>query len=175
MFFIAKWCQTHRNIIYGNQKDKMNQHIHTECIFEPFKFEDMENHPKCLRNKGKQHISIHRYRKFLLCLKHLPTEQIEIWLLEPHSNKEHPSQNQHKTANKKQSCVPKAAWNQEEAEDFYLERWKRKSSGVVVREEHVSQALSCGSTELPSESSPAPHKQPQLLTAALHSSTCFWL
>ena len=71
-------------------------------------------------------ISVHRYIKLLLCLKHLPTEQIEIRLLEPHSNKEHPSQNQHKTTNKKQLSVPKAAWNQEEAKAFYLAKMKTK-------------------------------------------------
>lgn len=34
---------------------------------------------------------------------HLPTERIAIWLLEPQSNKEIPTQNQQKTTNKKQS------------------------------------------------------------------------
>lgn len=153
----------------------MNQHIHTEWICEPLKSGDLENHHKGLRNKGKQHTPVHRYRKFLLCLKHLPTEPAEIWLLEPQSNKEHPSQNQHKTTNKKQSSVPKTAWNQEEARVFYLAKMKRKSSDVVVGEEHVSQPLSCGSPELPSQGFPAPHKQSQLLSTVLQSSTSFWL
>lgn len=99
---------------------------YTECIVEPFKFGDRGNHPKGLRNKGKEHISIHRYRKFLLCLKRLPTEQIEMWLLKPHSNKERPSQNRHKITNKRESSMPKAAWNQEETKAFYLAKMKKE-------------------------------------------------
>lgn len=42
MLVIAKWCKTHRNIIYGNQKDELNQYIHTECIWETLKFGERE-------------------------------------------------------------------------------------------------------------------------------------
>lgn len=161
----------------------MNQHIHTEHIFEPLKFGGMENHRKGLRNKGKQHISIHRYRKFLLCLKHLPTEQIEIWLLEPHSNKERPSQNQHKTTNKKQSSVPKTAWNQEEAKAFYLAKMKKEKlwCGCQRGARFTATELWKHRTALPELPSPtqtasAPHRSPaqqhQLL--ALRSEQKLW-
>lgn len=39
MFVIAKWCRTHRNIIYGNQKDELKEHIH---IWETLSFGDTE-------------------------------------------------------------------------------------------------------------------------------------
>lgn len=75
MFVVAEWCKTYRSVIYGNKKDELNQHIHREGIWET----SLEkNHAKDLRNKGKQHTSVHIHRKPLLGLTHLPTEQIEI-------------------------------------------------------------------------------------------------